>query len=105
MLRTKLDKFDVFDFDNNDFISKFRRQSTLRKSGGIGDFIKHDFAPYLKVINSVCEYVLWFKLSKSLFRFDEDVLFGAVYIPPDNSKYFRNDLHELFYEDTMNLLF
>ena len=38
-------------------------------------------------------------MSKSLFRTDEDVLFGAVYIPPDNSKYFSNDLHELFYEE------
>ena len=38
-------------------------------------------------------------MSKSLFKTDEDVLFGAVYIPPDNSKYFRNDLHDLFYEE------
>ena len=55
-----------------------------------------DYAPHLNVINSDCEYVLRFKLSKPLFRIDENVLFGAVFIPLDNSKYFRSDLHNLF---------
>ena len=59
----KLDKFDVIDFENYDLISKNRKQPTVRKSGVMGDFVKHDYAPHLNVINSDCEYVLWFKLS------------------------------------------
>jgi len=45
------------------FISKNRKQPTVRRSGD-RVFVKHDYAPHLNVINSDCEYVLWFKLMK-----------------------------------------
>lgn len=36
-------------------------------------------------------------MSKSLFNADEDVVFGAVYIPPASSSYNVNDILEEFY--------
>ena len=43
-------------------------------------------------IDTECEYVQWFKLSKYLLKTDEDVSIGAVYIPPENRKYMKQDI-------------
>ena len=44
-------------------------------------------------------YILWFKVDKALFQTDEDVYFGAVYVPPANTDYCRNDILEMFYNE------
>ena len=52
-------------------------------------------------INTDCEYVQWFKLSKSVFDSHEDVIFGSVYIPPDN--FFRFFKQNMFYSEVEEL--
>ena len=50
-------------------------------------------------IDTECEYVQWFKLSKHILDTDEDVYFGAVYVPPDNTKFYSREIYALFYEE------
>ena len=95
-LETKLDEFDQINVDGYKFISKIRKQKALRKSGGIGVFVNNSIYHLLTEISTECEYVLWFKLDKSLFCATEDVYFGVVYVPPDNTKFFSRDIFYLF---------
>ena len=44
-------------------------------------------------------YVQWFKLSKYLLTTDEDVLIMSVYIPPEHTKYIKQDILDLFYNE------
>ena len=41
----------------------------------------------------------WFKLSKYLLTTDEDVLIRSVYIPPEHTKYIKQDILDLFYSE------
>jgi hypothetical protein len=92
---THLDDLDVIKFENYYCIFKDRKQTVARKSGGIATFVKS----YFTQIDTECEYVQWFKLSKCLFETDEDVIFGSVYIPPENTKYFDKNIYDLFYTE------
>ena len=49
---------------------------------------------YLKFHTSDSQFVLWFQLSKKLFSFESDILFGCIYIPPENSKYSTKEAFE-----------
>jgi hypothetical protein len=31
--------------------------------------------------------VFWFKVSRDIFNLDEDIIFGIVYVPPENTRY------------------
>ena len=44
-------------------------------------------------------YVQWFKLSKYLLTTDEDVLIRSVYIPPEHTKYIKQDILDLFFSE------
>lgn len=94
---THLDKYDVVTIDGYAFFSKHRRQKTLRKSGGIGIFMKSSIATHCEIIDTDCEYIQWCKLSKSVYNSDGDLLIGVVYIPPENTRFFKQSLIDQFY--------
>ena len=71
--------------------NKNRKQKTKRKSGGMAVFIRNDLCKHFTSIETDCEYVLWFKMSQSLFNADEDVVFGTVYNPSASSNYNVDD--------------
>lgn len=66
---------------------KNRAKITSHKSGGILVGIKREIAKYCRIIESRSKACLWFILDKQLFGLDQDVLYGAVYIPPEGTKY------------------
>lgn len=49
--------------------------------------VKDDIVKYVKIINTDCRYVLWFKLSKVILNTKDDLLCGGIYIPSKGSKY------------------
>jgi hypothetical protein len=61
------------------------------KSGGIILAYKTELSSFVNIVESESKYILWFKLNKSLFHLPQDVLFGTVYVPPENSKYCIGD--------------
>ena len=60
---TKIDKYDIITLESYTFLSQWRKQSYLRKSGGIGVFIKDEIFPYVTAIESDSDYIFWFKIS------------------------------------------
>jgi hypothetical protein len=48
---------------------------------------------HVKIVNTSCTNVLWFKLSKSVVNTDEDIICGIVYLPPEGSRYASPDCY------------
>lgn len=65
--------------------------------------MKNDFIKYFQVIHSDCEYIQWFRLSKSVFNTNDDVVFRSIYIPPENTKFFKQNLLVLFVSEVQNI--
>ena len=93
---TKLDELDVVHLDQYQCVFKHRKQKVLRKSGGLAVFVREKLYKYFTYVETECEYVLWFKLSKCLFKTEEDAMFGIVYIPPASSGYNVESILEQF---------
>jgi exonuclease III len=90
---TKLDDAD-YDYVNDklsplnfNVYMKNRFKVTSHKSGGILVGIKKDISKQCRIIESETKSCLWFKLDKSLLNLDQDLVCGAVYLPPEGSKY------------------
>ena len=62
-------------------------------------FVKLSLYTDCSFIDTECEYVLWFKISKSCLHCNEDYVIGTVYIPPENTKYFKQNIVDLFYTE------
>jgi hypothetical protein len=89
---TKLNSYDIIDVPGFTFYSKPRKDNYLRKSGGIAFFIKNTIVDKIEVLESLNEYVFWIKVKSSLLKnFDDDIIIGSVYIPPDQSRFFKED--------------
>ncbi|MCG7878877.1 MAG: hypothetical protein N0C90_21475, partial [Candidatus Thiodiazotropha endolucinida] len=53
--------------------------------------MKEDISKYFSFISTESDYILWFSLNKSFANTNEDIIFGAVYVPPENSRFLIND--------------
>ena len=93
---TKLDSHDIVTLQGYTFISQPRRQNVLRRSGGIGFFVKDSIAHHISVIDSESDYILWIKLSKSFCNTEDDLIFGIVYLPPTDSRFNNPEELDLF---------
>ena len=56
---SKLDNHDLITLPGYKFISQPRRQKFLRRSGGIGVFVKDNISPHISIIDSDSDYILW----------------------------------------------
>ena len=68
----------------------------IRKSGGLGVFVKNEILPFVEELTTGSEYVLWVKIAKSYTNDDKDILLGCTYILPISSRFYNNNEFELF---------
>ncbi|CAG2184684.1 unnamed protein product [Mytilus edulis] len=87
---TKTDDLDTINLPGFIFHMK-NRQKYGKKSGGIILAYKEKLNNYLELLETDSKYTFWFKLSSVFSKIDEDVVFGIVYIPPENSVYHQPD--------------
>ena len=92
---SKLDKYDHIKAPGYTFINVPRKQKFKRKSGGLGAFIKDDIFQYFKIIESKSDYLFWLKFTGSEIVHDP-VIIGIVYVPPLHSRFYSNDMFEVF---------
>ena len=53
-------------------------------------------SPYVSFVESDSDYVLWLSISKKAYTTDEDIIVGAIYIPPADSRFYNPDEIEQF---------
>ena len=95
LTETKTDKVDLDflteTFASQGYLTHFQSRksnsNSNQKSGGIALIFKENLSQYISVITKESECVLWFMIDKSLFGTEQDILAGAVYIPPEGTKY------------------
>lgn len=75
------------------------KKKTNKRSGGIATLVKKEFTKYFRILPTDCEYVQWFKFSNVSFNVEEDVVFGADYLPPENTKYLSQNIFDMFYSE------
>ena len=56
-------------------------------SGRIFVFVRNKYWSNTKILTSNNSSCLWFRINKNVLGFDKDLLCGALYIPPEGSKY------------------
>lgn len=49
------------------------------------------------------DYILWIKVSKNYINLENHIVFGVVYIPPMNSRFYNNDEFETFGTETTSM--
>lgn len=103
LTETKTDDTDVLQIPGFSVFLKNRCRLSKVRSGGIALLIRDSLVKYVTVINTNCKYVSWFKMNKSLFNIDEDIYFGAVYIPPEGSKYSSPDCYVEIEHELINI--
>ena len=91
VLETKLDDLDSISLSNYTFIHQSRRQKCLRRSGGIGVFIRNELVQRVKLIESSSDYVLWLRVSETQHNKNNEAMLGVVYQPPESSRFLTED--------------
>lgn len=91
VVETKLDMHDIISIQGYQFISNPRKQAVIRKSRGIGVFMKNDVSYYIHPLDSQSDYVLWLRISKAYTKLEPDIILGVCYVPPQCSKYYNDD--------------
>ncbi|CAG2224847.1 unnamed protein product [Mytilus edulis] len=93
---SKLDQYDDIEIENFKALPPLNRSNAKCKSGGIIVFVRENIYENVKVLHSSCENVLWFAVNDVLYK---NVLFGSVYIPPENSNYSKIDIFDVIEAD------
>lgn len=96
---TKTDNTDIIDIPGFTCFPKHRRQLSQVKSGGIAVYVRNNLKSLVKCVSTPCEFVLWVVLNIQ----NNDCLIGAVYIPPENSKYVSPDVYDQIEEEYLTL--
>ena len=100
---SKLDQYDVISVDGFTFKNKPRQQKYIRRSGGVGIFVRNELDKFVQAVESESEYAFWVKLSKNFTKLDQDIVFGSVYIPPSQSRFLNEDEFDTFQRDVMSI--
>lgn len=96
---TKTDDTDQINFPGYIFKTKNRQKFSHRKSGGIAFGYKEKLDKFITIIKNDNKFVFWVKVSSTLFKLDEDVLIGVVYIPPEFTSYSSQEAFNNIYFD------
>ncbi|MEW8548327.1 MAG: hypothetical protein AB2693_32895 [Candidatus Thiodiazotropha sp.] len=100
---TKLDLTDIIAIDGYTFHSKPRQQAYIRKSGGIGIFVKNDLNRFLELLDTESDYIFWIKLDKKYTKLDQHLIFGIIYVPPSQSRFLNDDEFENFQNEITHM--
>ena len=91
-VETKTDNLDTIELPGYTFSMTNRKQIASTRSGGIIVGYKNELESCVDILYTNCKYILWFKCSKELSKTDKPVIFGAVYIPPEYTKFASEDV-------------
>ena len=104
-VETKLNELDVLNLPEGYVYVVRNRKICKRASGGIAVIYKKELNSVLKFdIKKDSQFILWFQLSKTILKLDSDLVFGCVYIPPENSKYSSSDAFDEIENELISII-
>ena len=72
--------FNLPRYDANSFFRKVKHKRAKRNSGGIFIFIRDSFKDCVSIIRNHFDSIIWLKLDRHFFGFDEDCYLSSVYL-------------------------
>ena len=88
LVETKTDDIDIVKLEGYEIHMKNRKIVAKNRSGGIILGYRQEIASKIKPLHTNSKYVFWFKVSSDIVNLDQDIIFGIVYIPPENTVLF-----------------
>ncbi|MEW8548531.1 MAG: reverse transcriptase family protein [Candidatus Thiodiazotropha sp.] len=90
-VETKLRDTDIISLPGFEFISQPRKQTVIRRSGGICILVNENISKNISLLETDSDYIMWVRVDKKLTNLDEDIILGVIYVPPTQSKYFSEE--------------
>ena len=72
------------------FCPAVRSSQYGRAMSGIAVYIRNSLVQYFKRLTSDCRFGIFLEADKQLFSLEESLLLCFIYLPPDNSPFYRN---------------
>ena len=66
-------------------------------------FLLNSYCHHVSFVESDSDYVLWLIISKKAYKTNEDIYEGAIYIPPNDSRFYKSDEIEQFNVEITNM--
>jgi hypothetical protein len=103
-LETKTDDIDEIHIPG--FITSMKNREKLSKarSGGIILSVRENIVKHVKIIDTDCKYVLWFKVDKIFLEYEADLICGIVYIPPEGSEFSSSAIFIEFEQELISVI-
>ena len=95
---SKLDEYDDVQIANFVNLPPLNRKGAKIKSGGIIVFVKNELFENIEVLNGSSDNALWFVVKNICY---DPILFGSIYIPPENSDYSDINFFDVIQEDIL----
>ena len=104
-VETKTDDCDQIDLPGFQMVyMKNRASMSNRRSGGIACYVKNNLISYVKVVMTECNFILWFEMKGCVLGIDDNMLYGIVYITPENSIYSSPDAFTQIENELLTML-
>ncbi len=58
-------------------------------------FVKHELEKFVEIIETESDYIMWIKLHNTILSCEKDLIFGVIYVPPMQSRFFTLDEFEI----------
>ncbi|CAC5411896.1 unnamed protein product [Mytilus coruscus] len=91
LTETKLDNLDIIEDKEFIFLYKNRKKISNYKSGGIALGYKKELENFIIPVETDSSFVFWFSVKKDFLELKKDLIFGIIYIPPENTIYTSTD--------------
>ena len=93
------DEFHLDGYTFFNFPRKYRHKLSIRNSGGLGVFLRHEFSENVKVIKYTEDILVWLKLDKNFFGSANDLYVANIYIVPETSVYSCHDVFHILQDN------
>ena len=80
---------DILNLESYFCISNCRSVNPSRLRGGLAVFIRSNLRRGIKVINKSHTDMVWLKLHKGFFNFEQDLFICGIYISPSSTSYMK----------------
>lgn len=86
----------VTGFESYNFYRKFQNRRAKRNNGGIVVYVRNDIAKGVTIVQNHLDTIIWLRLDREYFFFEEDVFLCGAYIWGESSPMYNIENVDLF---------
>lgn len=98
-----MDQYDQVNVPGYNFINVPRKQKFIRKSGGLGAFMKEKLMTSVEITESRTDYLFWINICNPNSTSTDPIVIGVVYVPPAQSNFYSHENFDIFCNDVNDM--